>query len=438
MDSRKCQTSTVTPAKPGDFSFLFKYERLREMKQLSSNQYQVPVVVVGMDAGGLGVTRSLAAHGVPVVAVDDNLQKPGMATRAAIRTVQMPIRSEQLIDRLLRLAQELGSKPVLIATLRLPLLLISEHRDLIAQAYHIVLPSHELVVAMEHKEHLLEIAAKAGVAYPRTVQLRSERALIEAAELRYPVILKPADNDLKYMKQFKKAYILENHPQVAQLAADIWPSYRDLVLQEWIRGHDDTLYFCLQYRNADGKTLASFVGRKLLSWPPGKGATAACTAAPANHRGEVERITDRMFDAVGLRGFGSVELKLDSVSGQFFLIEPTVGRTDQQEEVATLNGINIPHAAYCDQIGAPLPRQTQTTASHTWSNPLWTRWARQRLHAQNLRAPRLRIDNGRVFDAYFRPADPLPGLFNLLQQVPEPLALVRSCLRRRPVRIWRK
>ena len=50
-----------------------------------------------------------------------------------------------------------------------------------------------------------------------------------------------------------------------------------------------------------------------------------------------------------------MEYKRDVRTGRFVMIEPTVGRSDFQEEVATLNGVNIPNAAYCSAVGQPVP-----------------------------------------------------------------------------------
>jgi hypothetical protein len=49
---------------------------------------------------------------------------------------------------------------------------------------------------------------------------------------------------------------------------------------------------------------------------------------------------------------GGIEFKRDGHTGQFLMIEPTVGRIDGQEEVATLHGANIPLAAYLHEIGS--------------------------------------------------------------------------------------
>ncbi len=396
----------------------------------------MPAVVVGMHLGGLGVTRSLAAAGVPVIAVHDSAEAPEMASRRISRRIVLPIRTQGLIDGLLELARELPERPVLIATVRLPLLLISEYRARLEEAYRFVLPPHAVVQDGENKERLLPMAERAGLQLPRTLVLKDETALASAAGFRYPVILKPADNDPAYMRRFKKAYILEAPEVLTTLVRSIWPYYQDLVLQEWIPGGDDHLYFCLQYRSAAGEVRGSFVGRKLYSWPPGKGATAACTA-DHQYTGEVRAVTDALLGGIGANGFGSIELKRHRHTGELFLIEPTVGRTDQQEEVAMLNGINLPYIGYCDQLGLPLPDMRPAERPQTWVNPIATRWARQQLRAQGEPRPGLRVGGGAVHDAYFRLTDPAPGVLGRLALMPRigrPLRRSYAFMRRLAVR----
>lgn len=388
------------------------------MRFRSRTNSNIPAVVVGMETGGLGVVRSLGSRGVPVVAVDESVRKPEISTRFAKERVKIPIRSPELIDGLIELSRKYSERPVLIATVRIPLLLISENRGTLEKFYRLALPPHDTLVAMENKVSLVALAKAADVEIPRTLILSDERALEEAAELRYPVLLKPADNDIMYMRRFKKAYVVGNHSELRELVHRIWPSYLDMVAQEWIAGGDSNIYFCLQYRGCDGRVLASFVGRKLFSWPPGKGATAACTAATA-HIDAVEQLSNRLLDSAGVSGFAGVEFKLDPRTQRLFLIEPTVGRTDQQEEIASLNGINLPFISYCDQIGQPIPLMVQTRQSHTWFNPQATRWARQEQLAAGDEAPALRVGGGRVCSAYFRYNDPLPGLMHFGQRVQE-------------------
>ena len=90
------------------------------------------------------------------------------------------------------------------------------------------------------------------------------------------------------------------------------------------------------------------------------------------------------------------------------MIEPTVGRTDYQEEIATLNGVNIPLAAYRDLSGAVAGR-------HCASAPARAAGA---IHsaiimpcATGAADPAADADAGpAIADAYFRLNDPMPFL----------------------------
>ena len=102
-----------------------------------------------------------------------------------------------------------------------------------------------------------------------------------------------------------------------------------------------------------------------------------------------------------------MEYKRDVRNGRWQMVEPTVGRSDMQIEVATLNGINLPLAAYLWQIGQePPPPQVRPC----------TLWRRDWL--ADVAAARAQPDVGcwppahaPVVDGYWRRDDPLPALF---------------------------
>ena len=66
-------------------------------------------------------------------------------------------------------------------------------------------------------------------------------------------------------------------------------------------------------------------------------------------------MTDAFFSAVGFVGICSMEYKRDLRDGKFYMVEPTVCRTDYHEEVAVLNGVNLPLSLYCGELGMPMP-----------------------------------------------------------------------------------
>jgi hypothetical protein len=104
-------------------------------------------------------------------------------------------------------------------------------------------------------------------------------------------------------------------------------------------------------------------------------------------------------------GTGAIEFKRDGRTGEFLTIEPTVGRIDSQEEVATLHGTNIPLAGYLHEIGAPELRVGDDPPPVIWRDFF--------SHCMSVRNDPAK-SNTRVYDAYWRRDDSLPSLFHLL------------------------
>jgi hypothetical protein len=169
------------------------------------------------------------------------------------------------------------------------------------------------------------------------------------------------------------------------------------VAQEWIEGPDQDIFFTLFHQGRDPDALTIFSGRKIVCNPPKVGSTAFCTAAP-EAAAELEALTRSYIALSSYQGLGSVEFKFDAVARRFVIIEPTVGRTDWQEEIATLSGVNIPLAAYRHAMGLPRLR-SRAVHSVAWQESVLRRKGRTRLSAP-----------AKVYDGYWRLRDPMPAI----------------------------
>ena len=364
-----------------------------------------PAVVIGGDLNPLGIVRSLAAGGVPTVVLATDATEPAMRSRYGRKVLVPGLEGTELIEALLRIAQSFSGRAVLFLTEEKTVRTVSEHRVALEARYFIRLPPHELLMRLMHKQGFQEFAEAYHAPVPHTLQLRSPYDLGQATTMRYPCVLKPAYKHYGYGAKFKKAYVVETVNEVERLYKEIAPTLADLVLQEWIEGGDHDIYFCLQYVGEKGVTIASFTGRKIRAWPPKIGGTASCTAA-WDMAAELTAATARFFSEVGFTGMGSMEYKRDPRDGRFYMVEPTVARTDFQEEVATLNGINLPLVAYRHELGLEPPRQHKKTPARIWREPVTDRWS---LREQGP-APAGVAAGAQVCDAYFRLDDPLPAL----------------------------
>lgn len=380
-----------------------------------------PAVVVGAGINGLGVARSLARARVPVWLIDSDARRPEMHTRAAKPLQIEALHGEVLVDELGRLAMTRfsGMRPVLLLTQEESVKAVSHQRDRLSELFRFNLPSREIVDALQHKHGFQRLAEQFGGPIPSLVHVRTPEDLPALEKLRYPVVVKPGERHAGYGRQFKKAYRVENAGDAVALVRRILPVMPDVVVQEWTEGPDSNIYFCLQYLDRQGQVTASFTGRKIRSWPPQVGGTASCTAAPEAHAA-LSDLTARFFQSAGVVGMAAMEYKRDARSGEFRMVEPTIGRTDYQAEVATLNGVNLPYAAYCAELGLPCPKQVPI-------RPL--SWRVRSEDVQSAVAQNQRVDegfSGRAVDALWRWSDPMPGLMQFRQRIQRALGARRA------------
>jgi predicted ATP-grasp superfamily ATP-dependent carboligase len=212
------------------------------------------------------------------------------------------------------------------------------------------------------------------------------------------VVVKPVCKSALQHSGLDRATRFETMDEAKQHCAALLQRNTDAIVQQWIEGPDHGIYFCLFFCDTTGHPLRIFTGRKLSAFPPGVGSTATCVAAP-QMRAELEALTVRLTTKVKFAGMGGLEFKRDANTGAFVIIEPTVGRTDWQEEIAALSGVNIPMAALAFASGQPVGPVAAGSQAIAWRTSL-------RHHApQGLRDAGIKI-----VDGYWRASDPVPGL----------------------------
>ena len=360
-----------------------------------------PAVVVGAQACGLGLVRSLARGNVPVIVVDKDPCEPAMHSQFARAVVASALSERVFVDELLTLAKSFDGPAVLFLTSDEMVQTVSDFRGVLEGAYRFSLPSHQSLASLMSKTSFKQFAESHGFPVPRSVTIESTEDLNQLSKLRFPCIIKPAIKNADYVsRKFSRGYKVATKSQAATVCHQVLPVVPSVVVQEWIEGADSELFFCLQYRAADGSTVCSFTGRKLSIWPPDVGVTVSCTAAP-EVQPILQPLTEAFFNAASFVGFGSMEFKRDTRTGQFLMIEPTIGRADLQEEVATLHGANIPLAAYFHEIGLKVPVSERNLVSVVWRGS-WT-------HGRPKRDATPRFS--KCYDAYWRLCDPMPALF---------------------------
>ena len=301
-----------------------------------------------------------------------------------------------VIDALVELGTRLACRPVLILTDDLTVDSVSAHRREIEPLFRISLPPHEVVRSLADKTQFAELAQREGLPVPRTVCVTQPGDFARLAALTPPVIVKPAGRAFAASATLERAARAATIAEAESACARMLPTANRVVVQEWVDGPDTDITFTLFTCGNQGQVLGLFTGRKLVCSPPAMGTTAVCVAAPETAealRGPTLRFIERM----GYRGLGSLEFKRDRRTNQLLIIEPTVGRTDWQEEVATLCGVNLPLLTYLDALGQRIPALDTPSSALAWRSSVGFRAALPR--------------GTRVVDGYFRWSDPVPALY---------------------------
>ena len=344
----------------------------------------------------LGVVRSLARGSMPIYVVDSN---PRCAARFSrhCRYVRIPVsEGPALVDALVHLGRRLACRPVLILTGDHSVNCVSDYREQIESLYRISLPTREMVRALADKALFQRLAEREGLAVPRTAIVGDTAQLTGLEKLQPPLVVKPTDKTLVLRGDVPRAIRAETLSEARHAAAQMLARAGTVIVQEWIPGPDSALYFVLFSCDRDGRPAGLFVGRKLVCSPPSIGNTALCIAAPEATR-ELAAATLQFIERVGYRGLGSLEFKRHAGSGRFVAIEPTVGRTDWQEEIATLCGVNLPLLTYLNELGKPPAPLAEVSPRAAWRQ------------SAGFSAP---LPPGtRLVDGYFRWSDPLPGIY---------------------------
>lgn len=355
---------------------------------------QTPAVVVGAQGNGLGVIRSLASAGVPTTVVGDNRRDPAMWSRHCKSHLIERSFGRPLVDGLIKLRGQMPARPVLVLTDELAVNTVSEHRAELGACYRLRLPSSPMVETLGDKEQFQEFAEANALPVPRTVVVKSEGDLAQIAQLGPPVIIKPADKFLVHMGRIERLRVAATIDDAAATCRRFLSLGETPVVQEWIDGPDSNIYFTLFHCGSSPASRSIFFGRKIAANPPHVGSTAVCVPAP-EAAGTLRPVTEKFLDASQYEGLGSLEFKWNPRDRCFVIIEPTVGRTDSQEEIATLNGLNLPLIAYCYELGRPIPEQ-QDGPAVAWRESLRSIPIRSGL-------------SSRARDGYWRIDDPMPA-----------------------------
>jgi D-aspartate ligase len=373
-------------------------------------------VVIGLSTNGLANVRALCQHGVPVIIFlsQEQSQEVYAATRYGQKHLVKVGNGAAIIQHLHDLSRE--ATYILFPTGDSQVSYLSDHRADLPSHCILPFPEDRVVKMLLDKQPFDKFCRTHAFPVPKTTLVQKHEDIQQSYQnMTFPIIAK---TPMKVYKEgLGKAYILSDKDELQRWYDSVQSIHQEFVLQEYIPGTDHSVFFTMQYISATGKLLASFTGRKIRQFPPLKGGTASAEPAYSEF---LTDFTYQFFRKAKFWGIGSMEYKLDGRTGTFYMVEPTVGRTDFQEGVAIANGVNIPLVAYQDIVGLAVQPVFQKRNAHkVWMHVLYDRLARDWYMSQKELTYvewLASLRHVRAFDA-FSLRDPGPALLSLQKKI---------------------
>lgn len=331
-----------------------------------------PVVLLG----GISLVRSLGLARIPVIVATSDPDEPGLASRYCSARVVLPSMQEPqaVVDQLVGLGEELsaglGRRVPLMYGSDDALELIYAHRERLQRYFLFLLSDRRVANSLIAKDRFQKLAEARGLPVPAALRWEGT----DAGSLRAhagPVLVKPRikvdwHHTILCQRLFGgdgKARIFESgaaaaaHPDVALF-------HEQLAFQQYIPGGDADLWSFHGFADARGEVLASFVGRKVRTFPTLTGESAFIEMARDDSLAELGREVARRCP---LRGVFKMDFKRDPRDGRWYLLEINA-RYNLWHYMAARNGVNLMAAAYDHLVDRKPPVPQDYEARYRWLN----------------------------------------------------------------------
>ncbi|MDP9345203.1 MAG: ATP-grasp domain-containing protein [Actinomycetota bacterium] len=277
-------------------------------------------LVLGGDYRALGVVRSLGRRGVPVWVVREGDDQLAARSRYARRRVPWTAGGEAAgVMRLLQIADDGARGFALIPSSDGTAALVARHHALLSEHFVVTVPRWATMRRAYDKRLMHLLAAELGLDTPHTALPRHRRD-VEALELDFPAILKPAIKEHFNRLTAAKAWRVDNREELLagyeQACTLVAPDI--LMVQELIPGGGEAqLSFTALCEQ--GRVLAGLTARRTRQYPVDVG--RASTYVETIDCPEIVGPSHALLSALGWTGLVEVEYKRDPRDGRCKLLD---------------------------------------------------------------------------------------------------------------------
>ena len=317
---------------------------------------RVAVVSAGGSVTALAAIRSLGRDKVRVVVLHESEHGIGLRSRYAEgrRCPDPEVAEEEFVETLLALGDTFERPVPILPTSDSHLRAIARNAERLSHAFLFPFPVGASLERIQQKRYQVERAAELGIPVPQTSNEPSR-------DFKFPVLVKPSD-PIGFAGEFGAKGLMCDTLEEAAAAVEKTRAY-DPIVQEWIPGGDEQLFFLGAYLSPAGEELGVLVGRKIRQVPEGIGTTRV---GETTDQPMVAELGLAFLKGIGCHGLSDVEFKLDERDGRFKLMEVNP-RLGQWHGLGAAAGVDLPLIAYRDLMGEPQSPSVQTARTKRWA-----------------------------------------------------------------------
>ena len=276
-------------------------------------------VILSHGDGGLGAARSLGRRGVEVTVIAYDEDDPVLYShyptlKIRIKGADDETREQFVLEELdnLRL-----SGAALLATSDRLAALISNHRAELSDKYRFVLPSAQLIDALNDKSQEVELLESLGFDIPKTTTRLPGDPDALAGQLRFPMIFKPHSYAVQHLFPEKNEIIADAHE--LELFYKRWRNALPALLaQEVLTGPDSLSWICSCSFDQQHRMLDCGIKQKIRSLPAHFGGS---TLAVSRKNEQIEQLAAEVGAKLNYVGHAGLEFRWDRRDDCFRFIE---------------------------------------------------------------------------------------------------------------------
>lgn len=325
-------------------------------------------VVIGGRLPALSTVRSLGRRGVPVAVIPTSPSHIAQYSRHARErhaVLDFPQRPERLLV-LLETHRDRWHGWALLATDDAGLEFLSQNRDELEKSYRVVAPDFDVAKQLLRKDRFHLVAREVGAELPHLYG-RATRAVAEAQEFRFPVVVKPVESHRFLECLGVKIFVARDRAELLEFVDSLPAMELEAEILDLIPGPDTQSYNYACYIDRSGEVLAEVTLRKLRKSPPffGVGRVAEVVAGPDIP--ELREMTLAILRRIGWWGMASAEFKLDPRDGRFRIMEIN-GRCFLMQGLAMAAGVDFPWIAWREAVLGERTRMQSSGWNGVWVN----------------------------------------------------------------------